>query len=117
MQTQCQLGDLVYEYNAPEDQNPTVRAVVATETLGGRYFTDWGSHASRRDITQSWPTMDAAFFEALDAKVAAGGTQSFTDCNGTDYTVICASLTYQRTTPGGDAYLGVVFKMMVVSSP
>jgi hypothetical protein len=117
MQVQCVLGDLTYEYNAPDDQNPIVRAVVATETLGGRYFTDWGSHPSRRDITQTWPVMDASFYLDLEAKVAAGGTQSFTDCDGTDYTVICASLTYQKKSPGGDAFLGVSFKLMVVSSP
>jgi hypothetical protein len=106
-----------YAYNPPENQNPAIKAVVETDTLSGRYFTDWGTQASRRDITQKWPVMDAAFFEALLAKSLLPGTLAYIEDDGTLYTVIVYPPTYDRKTPGGEAYMGVTLKMNVVSSP
>lgn len=115
-QQRCQLGGYTYPYNPPgENSNPLVRAVAVTDALSGRYFTDWGSAPSRREITQSWPTMEAAFFEALQAKAAAGGTQTFVDDAGVAFSVIVMPPTFKNKVPGGDAYLDVNIKMMVVS--
>lgn len=117
-QQRCQLGGYTYPYNPPgTNSNPLVRAVSVTEALSGRYFTDWGTSASRQEINQSWPTMESAFFEALQTKAAAGGTQSYIHEDGVTYTVIVMPPTYQKTVPGGDAYLDVALRLMVVSSP
>ncbi len=114
---QCQLGNYTYPYNPPEDVNPRVKAVSVTDTLGGRYVTDWGSHPSRQDITQTWPLMETAFFLALDTLAALGGTLSFRDQNNTFYTVVALPPTYDRILPGRDAYSNVQLKLHVVSQP
>ena len=113
----CVLGGYSYPINPVENQNPRVKKVVATETLVGRRYTDWGADPSRQEINQTWPTMPAAMFASLKAKAALGGTLSYTDDDGTVYTVIAEFPKYQRTTPGADAYLSVVLKLWVVSSP
>ncbi len=113
----CELDGLEYAYNPVENQNPRVKAVVETDTLSGRYFTDWGMQASRRDIQQKWPVMDAGFFDALNAKASLAGTLAYIEDDGTHYTVLVHPPTYDRKTPGGEAYMGVTLKMNVVSSP
>lgn len=113
----CILDGYTYLYNPPENQNPAVKAVSQTETLVGRIYTVFGSDASRRDIVQKWPTMDAAFYNALKAKSLLTGTLSYTDDDGTVYTVVANPPTYSNTTPGGHAYINVQFTMNVVSSP
>lgn len=117
MYQQCILDGHVYEVNPVENVNPAVRRIVATETLVGRYFSDYGSDPSLRDITQTWPALPAAAFAALDAKANQGGPLTYVHDDGTHYTVICENPTYQRTTPGGRAYIGVRFVLHVVSSP
>ena len=113
----CVLGGYVYPYNAPENQNPAVKAVSVTETLEGRVYTVFGSDPSRRDIVQKWPLMGAAFFDALRAKALLPGTLGYTDDDGTVYTVIALPPTYNNTTPGGRAYVNVQLTLHVVSSP
>lgn len=113
----CILDGYTYLYNPPENQNPAVKAVSITDTLMGRVYTIYGTDASRRDIVQKWPTMDTAFFAALEAKSMLLEPLSYTDENGTVYTVIANPPTYNNTTPGGLAYINVQFTMNVVSSP
>lgn len=115
--TKCVLDGYAYPYNALENQNPKVRAISATDTLEGRVYTDFGSSPSRQDIVQKWPTMDADVFEALQAKAMLGIPLSYTDDDGTIYTVLPTAPTYNNKTPGHDAYINVQFMMYVVSSP
>ena len=115
--TKCILGGFTYPFNPRENTNPAVRAIVPTDTLAGRNYTDWGSHASRREITQTWPAMKPDFFNTLKAKALAGGTLSFVDDDGVSYTVMATPPTYQRKSSGGAVYVAVSFKMFVVSSP
>ena len=116
-QTLCILGGFTYPYNPPKNALPNVRAVSITETLTGRTFTDFGVASSRRDIMQEWPVLDAATFAQFDTFGTAGGTQNYVHDDGTAYTVIVLPPTYERTTPGGDAYVNVQLKMYVVSRP
>lgn len=113
----CVLDGYTYAYNPPENVNPRIKAVSSTETLSGRYHTVWGTNASRQDITQTWPAMSAAIFDALNAKSLLPGNLSYTHDDGVQYTVIATPPTFQRKVPGGIGYLGVTFKLLVVSSP
>lgn len=115
-QSLCTLGSFKYPYNPPTSTNPAVRAVSVSEGLTGRVFTDFGTDASRRDITHQWPTMDAAFFAELESISLAGGTQSFTDERGVSFTVIVLSPTWARMI-SDEAYTEVSLKMHVVSQP
>ena len=117
MMTKCSLDGYAYPYNAPENQNPAVKAVAATDTLKGRNYTLWGTDPSRQEITQNWPAMKAAMFDALKAKSLLPGTLPYVEDDGTHYTVIVMPPTYRRKVPGGVGYLEVTIKMFVVSSP
>jgi|ERR1051326_136176 hypothetical protein len=111
------LDGYTYPVAPFKNPNPDVRVVAETPTLLGRTLTDWGTDPSRKDILQSWPVLPAAQFAALNAKALAGGVLSYVDDDGSSYSVVADTPKFEAKTPGGDAYLNVSFKLMVVSSP
>jgi len=117
-QTACRLGAFSFTFNAPEQKNPAPKSVQHVTTLGGGVNTVWPLFPQDRVITLTWPVLNFADYNSLEAQKNLPGALPFTDWLGAGYTVLVLDLTHQSVLRGGlDAYTGVSLVLRVVSQP
>ncbi len=117
-QSLCSLGSFTFRFNAPSQKNPSPKSVQHVTTLGGGVNTVWPVFQQDRVITLSWPTLNFADYNSLEAQKNLPGTLTFVDWLGVSYTVLVLDLTHDTILRGGsDAYTNVSMMLRVVSQP